>query len=65
MVVDCHRLIVDHSYAAQDRYRDQSDVAKKAQNDGWDRRGFGAKPATVAYFEKGVPTARGRKRDER
>jgi hypothetical protein len=65
MAVDCQRLIVDHRYTAQDRYRDQSDVAKKAQNDARDRRGFGAKPATVAYFEKGVPPAPQRERDER
>ena len=40
-------------------------VAKKAQNDGRDRLGFGVKPATVAYFEKCVPPAPGRERDER
>ena len=65
MAVGCQRLIVDHRYTAQDRYRGQSDVAKKAQNDGRDRLGFGVKPATVAYFEKCVPPAPGRERDER
>jgi hypothetical protein len=37
MAVDCQRLIVDHRYTGQDRYRGQSDVAKKARNDGRDR----------------------------
>jgi hypothetical protein len=38
MAVDCQRLIADHRYTAQDRrYRGQSDVAKKARNDGRDR----------------------------
>jgi hypothetical protein len=35
MAVDFQRLIVDHRYTAQDRYRGQSDVAMKAQSDGY------------------------------